>query len=698
MESYYQNLLLKALKATQGKIQISSGALIGQEGLTIPVSQSVPFGNEFGHALTDLEVQATFRKPCSTQALKNLFTTFEGESSYGYKGRLGTYYGIQELSYSDRDTADYATITATNQLTHQTFSWGDDVTAGDMLIVSDLNPVSGTKTGVRRISGGAATVISTYSGLGVSTNQVDASVLRLKPVQLFTVPSPNGAGTEQLFLTVDPNSDAVSNPEYLSNLGLVNEHRVYPLIPPRTGEERADGIFYRISDLKGMGENDLRADEWGFRIILYPSNSGGTSPDLTKPIASLNPVIDSTKPSDEQDMLIDYATGSVYFTTPPRPGDAINPNSYTDGPIKLWAVFAAFSLESETGDSTVHNTARMIMDLPSGADAVYDHPSFLKYNKTKKLWGFYSGKGALKTAAGDQPVQGFEFGDDVATEETVRMILDQVNGRWEICSVPTTSANYQGLFLYSGVNGGQNPGLGFNIGGTEYGLRIDNSTLGWTFDGASFVFNQGASGNIAISIKGDGIAHGMTGHVPTDVFGIITRQHSTEGGLMVAAWSSGTRSLELTGSSTTADTSTSISAAAPIQLSGQKRDTTTIQALADTENVVVMQNFFSSKWILKGNGDQYITGAYANYDSESDALACQDLAYELSGLTDKVIQYNRKKLEKIGVMKNGFIHLNNMLGLQLGAIGEVFQIVEILCDKMGLSYEELRQMIRGQEM
>jgi len=669
MEAYYQNLLMKALKATQGKLQVSDTVPNSVEALTVS-TDPVPFGHGFDHAIADIDIQATIRKPSSTGAIKNLFTTFEGKSSSGHKGRLGTYYGIQELTYSDRDGSDVATITATDTLTHGTFSWGDDVVAWDMLIISGLDPVAGTNVGVRKVLSGSGTAITTHSGLGTTTNAVDASVLRLNPVELFAVPSPNGEGQEQLFLTVDPSSDALTNADYLSNLGLLNQHRIYPLIPPRLGdlESTADGIFNRISDLEGTGASDLFASEWGFRLVLYPALSNGTGPDLTKPIGQ-NPIIDSTVVLDEQDVFIDYANGTVYFTVPPRLGDDINPNSY-GGPIRLWAVFVAYSLETEIGSSVVHNVSRQIVDMPSGSDPVYDNPSYLKYNGVKKLWNVYSGTGALKSAV-DQPIQGFEFGDDVV-EEPLKIIWDHQNGRWEVCSSPTTTADYQELFLYSGVSGGQNPGLSVKVGGTEYGIRFD-SDLNWNLN-SGLILDQGAGDNPILRLKSSDIDHGMTSFQATDIYGAFNKGNGDTGTLLVEGFSEDSIGVSIQSFSVNGISTTGTGSDGAITLRSRKKSGSATMSFNDGDNLLVISNDVISRLIVKGNGDIYISGAYANYDNESDAMACQDMAYELSGLTDKILTYNRKKLESIGVMENGFIHLNNMVGLQLGAIGEVFKV------------------------
>jgi hypothetical protein len=115
--------------------------------------------------------------------------------------------------------------------------------------------------------------------------------------------------------------------------------------------------------------------------------------------------------------------------------------------------------------------------------------------------------------------------------------------------------------------------------------------------------------------------------------------------------------------------------------------------------------------IVKADGDLFVNSAtnttggagYVNavnnavryFDDEKDALACQDLAYAMAGAWNKVLEYQAPKLEALGVMKNGFISYRNATALSLGAIGELRLVVDHLCKKFGLDYEQLRKELRG---
>lgn len=103
----------------------------------------------------------------------------------------------------------------------------------------------------------------------------------------------------------------------------------------------------------------------------------------------------------------------------------------------------------------------------------------------------------------------------------------------------------------------------------------------------------------------------------------------------------------------------------------------------------------AAAFIVKGDGDIYYDGAdQGAFDNEQDALACKDLAYYLSNDLGKILSYNRDKLEKLGVCSGTMVSSKKMAGLQLGAIGELYLVIDYLLKENGRSYEEIRELVR----
>lgn len=118
--------------------------------------------------------------------------------------------------------------------------------------------------------------------------------------------------------------------------------------------------------------------------------------------------------------------------------------------------------------------------------------------------------------------------------------------------------------------------------------------------------------------------------------------------------------------------------------------------LEDDENLVVFLNWTDAKHIFKGDGDIYTdTGVIGSFDDYKDAMACQDMAHVMSRKYDNIMEYNEKKFEKLGIMEGGFVSHKRLNSLMLCGIGELYQVLDRLCKRFGLTYEELRQEVRA---
>lgn len=158
--------------------------------------------------------------------------------------------------------------------------------------------------------------------------------------------------------------------------------------------------------------------------------------------------------------------------------------------------------------------------------------------------------------------------------------------------------------------------------------------------------------------------------------------------------------IRLKGCSGDVDTTTSTSGRGAVSLEAYHNDGVSTAPVATTgadDNLVSIRAGGTTRHLFKGDGDIYTdTGVLVAYDDEQDALACRDLAYVLSRDHQKIIKYHAPELERLGVMKNGFISSHKFKALSLGAIGEIYHILDWLLRKQGLDYETVRQEIRQQ--
>ena len=241
------------------------------------------------------------------------------------------------------------------------------------------------------------------------------------------------------------------------------------------------------------------------------------------------------------------------------------------------------------------------------------------------------------------------------------------------------------------------------------GLSTGGETAPDCEDGG-ITLNMGANDGIFLSAKSSDIAHGLTAYAETDTFFTINKRDAAGGGLSMRSFTDGGEG-EAVGWSVstfirdTLDTTTSVAGLGGINFSVCQHDGSNNKVTcAANGNLFTVRRWYNSgggadwevAFIIKGDGDIYYDGAdQGAFDAEQDALACRDAAYTIAGEFDKVLAYNREELERIGVMQNGFISNRKMTKLNLFGLAEVYAVVEKLCEKFGLSYEDIRKEIRG---
>jgi len=262
------------------------------------------------------------------------------------------------------------------------------VQVGDYLIIRNRPSGSGANeykvASITSVAANSLGVNNASSALTMDALGYPYTIIRPNVVQLFAVPGSGPLGREQSFMMVVPGSTL--HTQAGPTLNAINADRVRNLVPPLFGADssvdRADAVF----GPPNTSGPRLALDHLGYRVVLYKSNASGTAPDLTSPIATLNPVIDSTIPAADQRMTIDYKAGIVRFSVAPRAGDDIKPSggnggvSTTTGRLQLYAVFFAVdqSLTARSADS---------LFVPNSTEFSTLTPAKVHYNGTGWVLG-----------------------------------------------------------------------------------------------------------------------------------------------------------------------------------------------------------------------------------------------------------------------------------------------------------------------
>jgi hypothetical protein len=167
------------------------------------------------------------------------------------------------------------------------------------------------------------------------------------------------------------------------------------------------------------------------------------------------------------------------------------------------------------------------------------------------------------------------------------------------------------------------------------GLLYDNidalfsSTTGLTL-------NQAAGDTEILTFESSDVAHGITTLAPTDRYAQFLKASGTLGGLIIRGLSEGTQGLVCQGYVTTDDTTKSTAAVAHIMLTAATKSGTTVGAVGANGNMLCVQNFATTRFILDGDGDSHqdVGTAWTNFDSHDDIALLQALAGAVSRMDD----------------------------------------------------------------
>jgi len=218
------------------------------------------------------------------------------------------------------------------------------------------------------------------------------TVVRPRPVQLFAIPGSGPLGQEQSFLFFDDwfagvtTHDATvpnANDVYYGHVKNVAHPRINKVDSFTSVADRADAVF------RGAGPAG-NLEQLGYRPIFYRSNAAGTDPDLLSPIATLNPIIDSTIDIGDQRMTIDYKAGILRLSVAPRAGDDFKPTGGIEGVnpstgrLQLYAVFFQI-VDILAGDLTPAGAVRALYDQRTTGEATKLGAAIL-YDPVYDVW------------------------------------------------------------------------------------------------------------------------------------------------------------------------------------------------------------------------------------------------------------------------------------------------------------------------
>jgi len=242
----------------------------------------------------------------------------------------------------------------------------------------------------------------------------------------------------------------------------------------------------------------------------------------------------------------------------------------------------------------------------------------------------------------------------------------------------------------------------FKTGGNE-GLRLSNSklsTLGELTPDCSpggLTLQQGPNDGYILTCKSTDVAHGMTTIAETDTYATFDKFQGGQGGLQIIGLNGGTgiRGISISSYAPTTDNTTSVAGTGQIELVSYLKTGTTGGSLASDANLLAMRNAGLTRHLFKGDGDiRTSTGVLSIYDNENDMLLVHAARNVLSGNTspfkdNKEFKKYATRLNELGIIENGFVSHHKMMQLNLGAMGQVWNMIKGMAKEFNISEKKL---------
>jgi len=194
-------------------------------------------------------------------------------------------------------------------------------------------------------------------------------------------------------------------------------------------------------------------------------------------------------------------------------------------------------------------------------------------------------------------------------------------------------------------------------------------------DKGGLTLNQGAADGFIFTGKSSDVAHLFTDFAEADTWGGLKKANTANGGIGIDGFTETIPAVIISGYAGAAGQTESGSSLGIISLVSYKTDGGTgVTSFADDDNITVMKNNFSTKFILKGNGDLYIDGSYLTYSDNRLKKNQKPLSYGLAELMKlKPKSYTRFS----GSVENGKVKLEkNSQRKEIGLVAqEVLDII-----------------------
>ncbi len=233
-------------------------------------------------------------------------------------------------------------------------------------------------------------------------------------------------------------------------------------------------------------------------------------------------------------------------------------------------------------------------------------------------------------------------------------------------------------------------------------------------DAGGICLNHGTNDGYVLTAKNSDVSHGVTTLAEDDTYLQTGKESDTAGGVSMSGYTSVAKAFVIKGVATTPSTTLGTGGTGIIQLMAAKKSGTTDGSAAADENLLAVRNGITSPstvFIIKGDGDYFTDSASAGgagtgdytpryYDKENDILLSNAMRKVIGGKIkeidkNKELNKYKKRLEKLGILKNGFISGKGMWALNLGTDAQLFNMIKGIAKFLGIDEIKLLEFAKN---
>lgn len=240
-------------------------------------------------------------------------------------------------------------------------------------------------------------------------------------------------------------------------------------------------------------------------------------------------------------------------------------------------------------------------------------------------------------------------------------------------------------------------GAKIHYNGTDNNLHFyghysgsDNEVAWYPREGGKWAFP------VLVELERSGVSHGFTGITDSNNFAYFDIYENNYGGLNISTFveDSSVGNMHFVSEHhdghvyPTRSQSPSSSTKGVFTFAGHKRSGTGRTSLSSGDALFVLRNHTATTFITTAQGAVYNdVNVYSYFDDEDDIQLIETVRNSIA--EKPVIDRYRNRLEELDIIQNGFMNMGGAIALNMGGIGQLWNMIRELANNLGVSDAEL---------